>query len=90
MGILNVKADQVGLVGVTPKFIYINTNDPVADVTAVGYLNSLAKTFGVNLSVADMALVTTVEAPGDPVTSGLYNIVKAGDNFSLVVYPAAP
>jgi hypothetical protein len=88
MGILNVKADQVGLVGVAPKYIYIDTRDTIAEITAVGYLNAAPRTFGVALATTDMALVSSKESPAVPVTVAMYNVAKAGDDWSLVPYPA--
>lgn len=61
MAILNVVTSQVGLVGVDPQIIYIETSDIYADVTAYAYLNS-AKEMGYAFSNNQMALVTTTDS----------------------------
>jgi len=84
MPILNVKVDQAGMAGVEPKFIYIDTNDTVATITAAGYLNSITQKFGIPLIESSMALVsskTSVSAAS--VQVGLYDVSKSGDNWSL-------
>jgi hypothetical protein len=85
MSILNVKVDQAGMSGVSPKFIYIDTNNTVAEVTATGFLNSLSQKFGIPLAESDMALVTVKTSPSATSTQvALYELSKSGDNWSLV------
>lgn len=83
MPILNVQVGQMGLVGVAPQFIYINTNDTVATITTAGYLNPLIGQ-GYSLSTNDLALVATKTTPSATVSEvSFYNITKTGDNWSL-------
>lgn len=62
MAILNVVTSVTGLVGVTPRVIYIDTNDNLATVTTAGYLNA-AQANGAGFRESDMALVTIKSSP---------------------------
>ena len=62
MAILNVVTSVTGLVGVTPRVIYIDTNDTLATVTTAGYLNA-AQANGAGFKESDMALVTIKSSP---------------------------
>lgn len=62
MAILNVVTSVTGLVGVTPRIIYIDTNDTLATVTTAGYLNA-AQANGAGFRESDMALVTIKSSP---------------------------
>ena len=62
MAILNVVTSVTGLVGVTPRVVYIDTNDTLAAVTATGYLNA-AQANGASFKESDMALVTIKSSP---------------------------
>ena len=41
MPILNIDVNAIGQSGLAPKFIFIETNDTVAEVTTTGYLNGM-------------------------------------------------
>lgn len=85
MGIKNVKLDQAGLAGVKPRFIYIETDDTVADVQATGYLNSLVENFQFRLDEQMMALVSTKTSPGSSSSElALFDVSKSGNNWSLI------
>ena len=89
MSILNFKVEQVGQAGVFPAIIYILTDDTLAEVTATGYLNGIARG-NTPLSDADMALVTTKTSPSaSSIQVGWLEVSKSGENWSLVP-PAAP
>jgi len=62
MAILNVVTSVTGLVGVTPRIVYIDTNDTLATVTTTGYLNQ-AQANGASFKESDMALVTIKASP---------------------------
>lgn len=62
MAILNIVTSVTGLVGVTPRVVYIDTNDTLATVTTAGYLNQ-AQANGASLKESDMALVTIKSSP---------------------------
>lgn len=90
MPILNIQTDQVGQAGVFPAIVYILTNDTLAEVTAVGYLNTITDKFHIPLSEADMALVTTKTSESATLTSvGWFAITFAAGNWSLVAPTAA-
>lgn len=87
MSILQITTSTTGLVGVTPRVIYINTNDTQAAVLAVGYLN-LAVQQGYTFNDSDMALVTTKTSPSAATTQVEWlEVSHVGTNWSLV--PAA-
>lgn len=84
MPILNFKIEQVGQSGVLPAIIYILTNDTLAEVTATGYLNGIARQ-NAPLNEADMALVTTKTSPNAVATQVAWlEVSKSGENWSLV------
>lgn len=62
MAILNAVTSVTGLVGVTPRVVYIDTNDTLATVTTAGYLNA-AQANGASFKESDMALVTIKSSP---------------------------
>lgn len=83
MPILNVQVDTAGQAGSAPKFIYILTNDTIAEVTAAGYLNGLVAQ-NIPLSESDMALVATKTSPSATSTQvSLFDVSKSGANWSL-------
>lgn len=89
MAILNILTAQVGLSGITPKIIYIDTTDTVAGVTATGYLNK-AKQQGFDIGDSDMALVVTRLTPSATATQvGWYEVQVSGSDYNLAS-PAAP
>lgn len=64
MPVQNITFPPVGLVGVNPQLIYIETDDTYATVTATGYLNKAKERYGNNFSNQQMAEVyTTDEGP---------------------------
>lgn len=84
MTILNIQADVIGQSGIVPKFIYIDTNNTVGQVTGTGFLNGAVEQ-GLSISESQMALVVTRPSPSSPVAqTGLYNIVRSGENWNLV------
>lgn len=83
MSILDFRVENVGEAGQTPKFIYLNTNDTIATVTATGYLNKLVAQ-NIPISELDMALVATKTSPGATSSQlSLFDVSKSGDNWSL-------
>jgi hypothetical protein len=83
MPILNQQIDQVGQAGVFPAIVYLLTNDTLAEVTAIGYLNGLVRS-NLPLSEADVALVTTKTSPNAISTQvGWFDVTKSGENWSL-------
>jgi hypothetical protein len=62
MAILGFQLSQVGNAGVVPRFIFINTDNTIAEVTTAGYLNSFVAQ-GNNISETDMAVVITRATP---------------------------
>jgi hypothetical protein len=82
MGILSVVPGQTGLVGVLPSIAYIQTNDPVATVTATGYLNK-AVSEGTQFSLPCIAVVSTKETPTSVPQVGWYEVQHVGVNWSL-------
>jgi len=79
MAILSVQAGQSGLAGTTPDWIYINTSNTLAEVTATGYLNQLIGK-GYYISENQAALVVTTDYG-----AMVLQISIVGDNYSLVV-----
>ena len=61
MAILNIKDSQVGLVGVDPQIIFIETSDTYTVVTTAGYLNA-ASHLGYTFTNNQMALVNTSDS----------------------------
>ncbi len=77
MAILDAQQLVMGLDGNPPTFIFINTNDTVAEVVTAGYLGDGAY-LSFDLSTTQMALVyTTDDGPG------LYKVTKSESVFSL-------
>ena len=84
MAILDIQIETVGQAGTLPTWIYISTNNTVAEVTASGFLNGLIAQ-GMPLSDSMMALVTTKTNPNAiPVTVSIFDVAKVGDVWSLV------
>lgn len=84
MTILDFKLDTIGQSGTIPNFIYIATNNTVAEVTTTGYLNKFVSQ---NNQVSEymMALVATKTTPNaKSVQLVLLDVAKAGDDWSLV------
>ncbi len=86
MPILNVQPNQIGQAGIFPAMIFILTNDTLAEVTAPGYLNGVVQKFGVPLSEADIALVTTKTSSNAKSTQvGWFSVVETNGNWGLTV-----
>lgn len=85
MTILNFKAESIGQAGVTPRVIYLDTDDTLATVTTAGYLNDLVNKQGVKLTERDMALVTTKTSPSAvSVQVAWLEVAFSSPNWSLV------
>lgn len=83
MTILNFALDIVGQTGQSPRFIYLDTNSTVAQVTTTGYLNKFVSQ-GNAISETDMAVVSTRTAPSSKSASvGLFNVTFSAGNWSL-------
>jgi len=87
--ILNAYFNNIGETGQVPQIIYINTNDSYAEVTTVGYLNSLIKKQQLPISQEYIALVTTKTSPAAKDTqTTFFMITFFAGNWSLEA-PAA-
>lgn len=62
MAILGIKDTLIGLEGVIPNYIFINTNDTPAEIIVAGYLNGVVQTGDLTTSNNDLAFVRTVDA----------------------------
>lgn len=84
MPILNIQPNQMGQSGVFPAMVFILTNDTLAEVTAPGYLNGVVQKFGIPLSEADIALVTTKTSPNSRSTQvGWFAVKQTNGNWGL-------
>lgn len=97
MAILKITQDVTGQVGIVPQEIYIETNDTLAAVTAVGYLNQ-ARTQGYQFSNRQLAHVYgvdfnnggpgcldfQVQTPANPST-GNYSLVNMSSSGEVVL-----
>lgn len=84
MAILNIVTSVTGLVGVTPRIVYIDTNDTLATVTTTGYLNK-AQQEGASFKESDMALVTIKSSPSaTSVQVAWLEVSYSSGNWSLV------
>lgn len=84
MSIINITLGQTGLVGVLPSLAYINTSDPIATVTATGYLNKEVAN-GAQFSLPCIAAVSTQETPTAAPLVAWYQVQHVGTNWSLVI-----
>lgn len=85
MPILNIQVDSAGQSGQVPKFIYISTNDTVAEVTTAGYLNGIVAQ-NILVSEYNMALVATKTTPNAVSTQvDLFDVSYSGGDWSLTV-----
>lgn len=83
MTILSVNFNNAGQAGQLPQFIYIDTNNTVAEVTAAGFLNKQVVE-GLPINESLMAVVTTRTTPSaSQVQVNLFNITFSGGNWSL-------
>lgn len=84
MPILEVLVQSTGLIGVTPKWVYIATDDTISQVTATGYLNQTVQA-GYTFNESDMALVSTKTTPtATEIDVDVLNISYSNGNWSLV------
>lgn len=84
MPILNFHRLSIGLTGVEPGLIQIETDDTITEITATGYLNNLVSKQKFPLKETDVALVSTKASPSAKAVSGVYEVAKTGDNWSLL------
>lgn len=90
MAIQNIQINEPGQSGVVPRQIRIETNNTRAEVIATGFLNDLVKKQKIGLLPSDCALVTTRATPAAlEIATDLYDVVKSGDDWSLVASNAA-
>lgn len=89
MPIKNIQIGQTGLVGVEPKFDYILTDDTVAEVLAIGYLNHSVDA-GYSFSQGDIVSVITQSAPSARKKSGIYQVDNNRTNWSLIPLESSP
>jgi hypothetical protein len=83
MAILSIQIGETGLEGISPRVIYIDTNDTLSTVTAAGYLNkAVAQNF--DFSESDMALVTTQASSTAAKEVAWLEVSLSGGNWSLV------
>lgn len=79
MAIKSQQIESAGLAGVTPRIIYLETDDTQTKVKEDGYLNSMFES-GADLKESDIAVVKTKL----PTRSDLYHVQKVGQNWNLV------
>lgn len=85
MSIINAKLDQAGLANIYPRWVYIETDDSVADVSENGYLNNLDKQL-YPLSDKMVALVSVKDSSVARESNVVVMEVKqSGDDWSLVL-----
>lgn len=85
MPILNVISSTAGQVGTTPKFIFIETNNTIAEVTTAGYLDNIEQKFGIPLNTGDLAVVSTKLTPSaTQSSSATYSLSYSAGSWSLV------
>lgn len=83
MAILNFTLSQVGETGQAPKFIYLDTNNTLAQVSATGFLNKFVAA-GNKVSETDMAVVSTRTTPSAKTAAvSLFNVTYLAGNWSL-------
>lgn len=83
MPILNFQLNSPGQGGVSPRIIYILSNDTIAQVSALGYLDWMPSQ-GLSLSIGDIALVTTKETPQSQYDVGWYEVSRVGAHWILI------
>jgi len=88
MSIKDIKTDSVGHSGVTPKIVYISTDDTLATVTATGWLNGLI-TQGYDIKESDAFLITTKLTPNAAASQANWlEASKSGGEWSLIGMPS--
>lgn len=89
MAILNIQLSSTGLSGVKPQWDYIQTNNTVAEVLTVGYLNHSVDA-GYSFNQGDLVAVSTQATPTSRVRSAIYQIDHNGTNWSLIPLESSP
>jgi len=89
MPILNIQLSSTGLAGVKPQWDYIQTNDTVAEVLTVGYLNHSVD-HGYSFNQGDLVAVGTQATPTARVRSAIYQVDHNGINWNLVPLESSP
>jgi hypothetical protein len=86
MAIKYIQVGQPGVSNRTPSWVYIETNDTIASVTAPGYLNGAAHEYINSLQNNMMAIVATKTSPGIGVMPNLIELQVQNNNgvWSLV------
>ncbi len=84
MAILEITTSVTGLIGVSPRVVYIQTNDTQATVVVAGYLNHAVQE-GATFLPGDIAAVSTTQTGNlkDSITNW-YQVIHTGLNYSLV------
>jgi hypothetical protein len=72
MAILSIQPGQVGVSNNTPSWVYIETNNTIAQVTASGFLSGAAREYVNTFKPNMMALVSTKTSPSIGVSPVLY------------------
>jgi hypothetical protein len=85
MPVLSYQVNSPGYGGVNPKLVYIFTNDSIAKVTELGYIDWLANQQGIYTS--DVALVVTRETVDAVFGAGFYEFVRVGSSPHWLLVP---
>jgi hypothetical protein len=84
MPIISIDVNALGMSGVKPKAIFIDTNDTENEVVVDGYLNHIVAQ-GIPVSNSDIALVTTRPTPNSSdITTAWYGITFSNGDWNLV------
>lgn len=83
MSILSVKVDKSGISGVSPKIVYIDTDDSIAEVVTSGYLSAVQQKHNMVFLDSDIALVVTKESSSSRVQSDWYSLTNTGGIWKL-------
>src|SRR3990167_2168957 len=84
MAILDITPLAVGQVGITPRIVFINTNNTLNEVLATGYLNTAIQN-GATFTEADMCCVSTRPSVSSTAyTVGWFEISHVGTDWSLI------
>jgi len=83
MAIKNVHISDIGMTGIHPSVVYIDTDSTLAEIQATGFLNKVADQFKLREDM--MALVSAKTTPNAQNTQVAWmEISKSGDVWSLV------
>jgi hypothetical protein len=82
MPIVNFDFNSAGQSGENPAILYLATTDPIAEVTAAGYINGIVGS-RLPVAVGDMILVNTQETPTSPEAVAWYGVTKTGTDYVL-------